>query len=71
MADNKADKPKVTPGEFMRQVQAETRKIVWPTREETVKMSIFVGIMVVILSLFFLGVDSLFGAVVKFLLTLA
>ena len=71
MADNKADKPKVTPGEFMRQVQAETRKIVWPTREETVKMSIFVGIMVVILSMFFLGVDSLFGAVVKFLLTLA
>ncbi|MEB3415945.1 preprotein translocase subunit SecE [Alteriqipengyuania sp. WL0013] len=71
MADNKADKPKATPGEFMRQVQAETRKIVWPTREETVKMSIFVGIMVVILSLFFLGVDSLFGAVVKFLLTLA
>ncbi|WJY19216.1 preprotein translocase subunit SecE [Alteriqipengyuania flavescens] len=71
MADNRADKPKVTPGEFMRQVQAETRKIVWPSREETVKMSIFVGIMVVILSLFFLGVDSLFGAVVKFLLTLA
>ena len=62
---------KINPGEFMRQVQAEARKVVWPTREETVRTSIFVFIMMLILSLFFLGVDSLFGAVVQWLLSLA
>lgn len=64
-------KRKTSPAEFIRQVQSETRKVVWPTREETVRTSIFVFIMMVILSLFFLGVDSTFGAAVRWLLTLA
>lgn len=62
---------KFNPGEFMRQVQAEARKVVWPTRQETVTTAIFVGVLMVILALFFLGVDSLFGAVVRWLLSLA
>ena len=62
---------KISPGEFMRQVQAEARKVVWPTRQETVTTAIFVAIMMFILALFFLGVDSLFGAVVRWLLSLA
>ncbi|MEC9067682.1 preprotein translocase subunit SecE [Pelagerythrobacter marinus] len=62
---------KTTPGEFIRQVRSEGSKVVWPTREETVRTAIFVGIMVVLLSLFFLGIDSAFGAVVRWLLTLA
>lgn len=62
---------KTSPGEFMRQVQAEMRKVVWPTRQETVTTAIFVAIMMVLLAVFFLGVDSLFGAVVRWLLTLA
>ncbi len=62
---------KTTPGEFIRQVRSETSKVVWPTREETIRTAIFVFIMMVILSLFFLGVDSLFGAVVRWLLSLA
>ena len=69
MADNTTRKP--SPAEFLNQVRAEGRKIVWPTREETVKTSIFVFILTLILSLFFLGVDSVFGAVVGWLLTLA
>ena len=64
-------KRKTSPAEFIRQVQSETRKVVWPTREETVRTAIFVFIMMVILSLFFLSVDSLFGAAVRWLLTLA
>ncbi|MXP28167.1 preprotein translocase subunit SecE [Porphyrobacter algicida] len=62
---------KTSPAEFLNQVRAETRKVVWPTREETIKTSIFVFIMMLILSLFFLGVDSLFSAVVSWLLSLA
>ncbi|GMN13818.1 preprotein translocase subunit SecE [Altererythrobacter sp. MTPC7] len=64
-------KRKTTPGEFIRQVRTESSKVVWPTRQETVTTAIFVGIMVVVMSLFFLGVDSLFGAIVSWLLTLA
>lgn len=62
---------KFNPGEFMRQVQAEARKVVWPSRQETVTTAIFVGIMMVILALFFLGIDSVFGKTVQFLLSLA
>lgn len=62
---------KISPGEFMRQVQAEARKVVWPTRQETVTTSIFVGVMMVILALFFLGIDTVFGKLVQFLLSLA
>lgn len=69
MADNPSRK--TSPAEFLNQVRTEGRKIVWPTREETVKTAIFVFIMMLILSLFFLGVDSAFGSVVGWLLTLA
>lgn len=59
-------KRKTSPGEFFNQVKAETNKIVWPTREETVRTAIFVFIFMLILSLFFLGIDSVFGAVVRY-----
>jgi len=55
----------------MRQVQAEARKVVWPTRQETVTTAIFVAIMMVLLAVFFLGIDTLFGSLVKWLLSLA
>ncbi len=63
-------KPRTSPGEFMRQVQAEQKKIVWPTREETVRTAIFVFIFMLILSIFFLGIDSIFGLVVNALIGL-
>ena len=62
---------KTSPVEFLRQVRVEASKIYWPTRQETVTTAIFVGIMMIILALFFLGVDSLFGAIVRWLLSLA
>ncbi|WP_427967541.1 preprotein translocase subunit SecE, partial [Altererythrobacter sp.] len=66
MAEEK--KRKTSPGEFVRQVRSETSKVVWPTREETVRTAIFVFIMMLILSLFFLGIDSIFSALVRWLL---
>ena len=62
---------KTSPGEFLRQVRAEASKIYWPTRQETVTTAIFVGVLMVLLAVFFLGIDSLFGAVVRWLLSLA
>jgi preprotein translocase subunit SecE len=61
---------KVSPGEFARQVRAETGKVVWPSRKETVTTAIMVLIMTAILGLFFFGVDSAFSAIVQALLGL-
>ncbi len=61
---------KVNPGEFLRQVRAETAKVVWPTRKETVTTAIMVVIMTTLLGIFFFGVDSAFSAIVKALLGL-
>ena len=62
---------KTSPLEFMRQVQAETKKVAWPTRKETVMTAVMVLIMATLLGLFFFGVDSAFDAIVRFLLSLA
>lgn len=64
-------KTRTSPATFFKQVRAEAGKIVWPSKEETVRTAIFVFILMLILSLFFLGVDSLFGAVVQWLLSFA
>ena len=66
-----AARPRTSPAEFMRQVQAEARKVVWPTRQETVTTAVFVAILMAILALFFLGVDTAFSMLVHYLLTLA
>jgi preprotein translocase subunit SecE len=52
-------------------VRAETAKVTWPTRRETMVTTIMVLIMTTILSLFFLGVDQVLGRIVRFLLSLA
>jgi preprotein translocase subunit SecE len=62
---------KVNPGEFIRQVRAETAKVVWPTGRETMMTVVMVIIMTSLLGAFFLGVDSFFSWVVKSLLALA
>ncbi len=59
---------KVSPGEFIRQVRAETAKVVWPTRQETFRTTLMVLIMTGLLSFFFLATDSLFSEIVHFLL---
>ncbi|MFC3786501.1 preprotein translocase subunit SecE [Sphingopyxis italica] len=62
---------KTSPAEFINQVRAEARKIVWPTSRETVQTTIMVLIMTTILSLFFLGVDTVFNFIVSWLTSLA
>jgi preprotein translocase subunit SecE len=62
---------KTSPLEFIRQVQTETKKVVWPTWKETWMTGIMVAIMTTILAIFFFGIDSLFNAIVTALLSLA
>lgn len=62
---------RTNPIEFIRQVQTETKKVTWPTWKETWMTGIMVMIMATLLGLFFLGVDSVFSRIVRFLLELA
>ena len=62
---------KTSPLEFIRQVQTETKKVVWPTWKETWMTGMMVAIMTTILAIFFLGVDSVLNAAVQALLDLA
>ena len=61
---------KTSPGEFIRQVRAETAKVVWPTRKETVATAIMVMIMTGLLAMFFFGTDAFFSTIVRKLLSL-
>ena len=59
---------KTSPGEFFKQVKNEASKVVWPTWPETSRTAIFVAIMMLMLAVFFLGIDSIFGLAVGWLL---
>ncbi len=61
---------KTSVGTFFRQVRTEASKVVWPTRKETITTAIMVGIMTAMLALFFFGVDTILGAIVRFLIGL-
>jgi preprotein translocase subunit SecE len=53
---------------FMKDSRLEVRKMVWPTRNETMQTTLMVMVIVLILSIFLWGVDSLLGLAVKTLL---
>ena len=45
---------------FIKGARTELRKVVWPTRQETVQTTLIVVAMVVVTALFMWGVDSFF-----------
>jgi preprotein translocase subunit SecE len=61
---------KTNPFEFIQQVRAETAKVTWPTRNETVVTTIMVIIMAVLAAIFFLLADTVMGWGVGLLLGL-
>ena len=58
------------PAQFIQEVRNEASKVTWPTRRETLVTTIMVFIMVVIVAVFFLGVDQVLGFLVQTLLEL-
>jgi preprotein translocase subunit SecE len=62
---------KFNPSKFVNEVRTEASKIVWPTVSETNVTAVMVLIMTLILAVFFLGIDTLFGFIVNWLLSLA
>jgi preprotein translocase subunit SecE len=53
---------------FMKDSRLEVRKMVWPTRNETIQTTLMVMVIVLVLSIFLWGVDSLLGLAVRTLL---
>ncbi len=56
---------KTGPAEYIRQVKSETKKVTWPSRQETTVSMIAVFIMVFISSLFLYFSDQLIAYVIR------
>ncbi|WP_340108312.1 preprotein translocase subunit SecE [Pikeienuella sp. HZG-20] len=52
---------RTNPAQFIQQVRAETAKVVWPTRKETIVTTIMVFIMATLAALFFFFSDMIIG----------
>jgi preprotein translocase subunit SecE len=61
---------KTNPFEFLQEVRAETAKVTWPSRNETVITTIMVIVMAIVASIFFLLADSVMNWGVGLLLGL-
>ncbi len=53
---------------FVKDARVEVRKVVWPTRQETLQTTLAVLVMVVIVAIMLWGVDTLLGLGVNSLL---
>lgn len=59
--------PKGGPAQFVREVLTELKKVNWPTRQETVKLTIAVIIISVAVGIFIGGLDALMVKITSFL----
>jgi len=53
------------PAEFVRQVREEARKVVWPTRRETLISTVMVLVLVFLAAVFFVFVDWIAGGLIR------
>ena len=58
----------INPFTFLQQVRAETAKVTWPSRRETMISTMMVVVFAVIASVFFFVADLLMGWGVEFIL---
>ncbi len=54
--------------EFAKESRTEVRKVVWPTRQETVQTTLIVAAFVIVIALFLWGVDALLVWLLGFLI---
>jgi len=60
--------PKTGPIEFLKQVRSESKKVTWPSRQETTVSTIAVFIMVFIAAVFLYFSDQLIAVVIRFIM---
>ncbi len=54
--------------QYFRETRAELRKVVWPTREEAINLTVVVVVTIVAMSAFFGVIDYLLTGLFRFLL---
>ncbi len=65
---NTPREPRTKPRQFVREVNAELRKVAWPTRAETRNLSVIVLIFLVIMTALISGFDFGFSKAVLFII---
>lgn len=55
--------------DFFKQARNELRKVVWPTRQETLQMTSIVAVIVVVMALLLWGFDTIFAALISHIVT--
>ena len=50
----------IAPGRFLKEVVAELKKVTWPTREETIKLTVIVIVISILFGAFIGVLDALF-----------
>ena len=61
---------RTSPFKFLQEVRAETEKVTWPTRRETLITTAMVFVMVALASVFFFVADQVIRLVITFVLGL-
>jgi preprotein translocase subunit SecE len=59
---------RTSPFKFLQEVRAETNKVTWPSRRETMITTAMVFVMAAVMSVFFLVADQIIRLVVTFVL---
>lgn len=54
--------------QYVRETRAELRKVVWPTRDEAINLTVVVVVTIVVMSSFFGVIDYILTALFRFLL---
>jgi preprotein translocase subunit SecE len=54
--------------QYIRETRAELRKVVWPTREEAINLTVIVVAAVLGMSIFLGAIDFVFTALFRFLI---
>ena len=66
-SSNAPKEPRTKPRQFFREVNAELRKVAWPTRSETINLSLVVLAFLVLMTALIAGFDYVFSKSVLFI----
>ena len=61
---SEAKEKRTSPGQFVKEVRSELRKVAWPTRKETINYSLIVAMTLVVMTTLIFGLDWVFSEVV-------
>lgn len=59
--------PKVAPLQFFEEIVSELKKVEWPTREETIQLTLIVLVVSIVVGAFIGGLDVLFVSLTQYL----